>query len=75
MYEELRKKPSAVWTGPVPEDWPLDVQIEDERGIDLMQLRDYLALTPTERIRRHYLFRTSLERIWEQNGVKPNFDF
>ena len=50
--EELRKNPSAIWTGPVPEDWPLDVQIEDERGVDLMQLREHLHMSYDERLRR-----------------------
>ncbi len=73
--EELRKNPSAIWTGPVPEDWPLDVQIEDERGVDLMQLRDYLQLTPTERILRHHEFRTTIQRIWESTGVTPHLEY
>lgn len=44
----------------------------DENGVDRVQIRAMLALTPEERLARAEEFADSVREIRERNGVVPN---
>jgi hypothetical protein len=54
--------PEGTW--PL-EEWPLDVQREDEHGVDLSQVEYNLSLTPAERVEQHYQARLFFEEVRE----------
>jgi len=65
---ELDGKVSAPCPGPVPADWPIDVLRTDESGeVDVEQIEFNLSLTPAERLRQHYRWRRSVDRLQRTN--------
>ncbi len=55
---------SAACAGRVPADWPVDVLRTDESGeVDVEQIEFNLSLSPAERMRQHYRWRRSVERL------------
>lgn len=54
--------PEGTW--PLDE-WPVDVQREDEHGVDLSLIEHNLSLTPAERVAQHYQARMFFEMVRE----------
>jgi len=49
-------------------DWSAD---QDAAGEDLTLIRWFLDLSVDERLRAAENFATEIQRIWEENGVRP----
>jgi hypothetical protein len=43
----------------------------DENGVDRAQIRQLLALSPEERLRRAEAIAEDILRIWKLNGIRP----
>ncbi|HYJ08780.1 MAG TPA: hypothetical protein VEX18_07215 [Polyangiaceae bacterium] len=43
----------------------------DDNGVDLTQIRDFLAKTPEQRLRVAEGFAEDTLRFWAQNGIRP----
>lgn len=52
--------PEGTW--PLDE-WPIDVQREDENGVDLSLVEYNLSLTPAQRVEQHYHARLFFELV------------